>query len=402
MAWRNLWRHGLRTWLTASAAIFANALLIFAICLQFGTYQMMIDNSLRVLTGHLQVQAPGYHEQPRLYRTLASIQAVAHQLRQATGARVAARAQAFALISSETRSFGLQILGLEPDYEPALSTLPGQIKQGRFLTADDQGVLVLGAVAARNLKVQPGDQLTLLGSGRDGAMAAALVRVVGIFESGLAEVDRNLALMNLPDFQSTFAMGDSGHSLVLRAGSLAGVEALQRAVAQQLAGQPVAILDWQQLQPGLRQAITADLASSWFMYGVLIGLVALSVLNTQLMAVLERTREFGIMLALGLRPGRLARLVLLEAALMAGLGLLLGLAIGLPVALWLQQVGFSYPGMAEYAARFNLDPRIYPQVSAFAVLLGPVVVFIASLLAALYPATRLYRLAPVPAMRAAQ
>jgi len=159
-------------------------------------------------------------------------------------------------------------------------------------------------------------------------------------------------------------------------------------------------LNWNQLQPGLKQAIQTDMTSAWFMYAVLIILVAFSVLNTQLMSVLERTREFGVITALGVKPGRLASLVMLETLLMAFLGLMIGLALGWAVALYLNAVGFHYPGMEAMAEKFNLPDRIYPRVSFFSMVLGPGVVFLFSLLAAVYPSLRLFRLQPVAAMRA--
>jgi len=157
---------------------------------------------------------------------------------------------------------------------------------------------------------------------------------------------------------------------------------------------------WDELQPGLRQAIRADMTSAWFMYTILIVLVAFSVLNTQLMSVLERTREFGTMMALGLRPARLGVLVMLETGMMTGLGLLLGIALGALITAYLSVVGFSYPGMAEMAVKFNLPERMYPAISALSLSLGPTIVACGSLLAAIYPALRLNRLLPVEAMRA--
>jgi ABC-type antimicrobial peptide transport system permease subunit len=124
-------------------------------------------------------------------------------------------------------------------------------------------------------------------------------------------------------------------------------------------------------------------------------------LNTQLMSVLDRTREFGIVMALGLTPGRLGGLVLLESAIMAGMGLLLGLLGGMMVVAYFGIYGFTYPGLEEMATRFNLPGRIYPSASPSALLLGPSVVFVACLIAALYPAARLFRMQPVAAMRSA-
>ena len=140
--------------------------------------------------------------------------------------------------------------------------------------------------------------------------------------------------------------------------------------------------------------------SAWFMYGILIILVAFSVLNTQLMSVLERTREFGTMMALGLKPTRLGALVITETFFMSSLGLILGAILGTAFTYYLSIVGFSYPGMEDMADRFNLDDRIYPTLSLLSIFLGPGIVFICSLLASLYPALRLFFLQPINAMKA--
>jgi putative ABC transport system permease protein len=119
------------------------------------------------------------------------------------------------------------------------------------------------------------------------------------------------------------------------------------------------------------------------------------------MSVLERTREFGVMLALGMGPARLARLVAMETLLMSCLGLGLGILLGALLTVYLSYAGFSYPGMEEMAARFNMSERMYPQVSLLSLTWGPLTVFLGAMLAAVYPALRLFRLEPVAAMRAA-
>lgn len=401
LAWRNLWRHGRRTWLTVGAMIFSNSLLIFAISLQFGSYDMMIDNTLQAYSGHIQLQHQRYLDEPKMRYALPSVESGAQRLRDELGlASISARAAGFALASSEERSYGLQIIGVDAAHEPLVSTLPGLVKQGRYLESGAAAEIVIGAVLARNLKVGPGDELTFLGSGFDDSFAAGVVQIVGVFESGVADLDRSMAQINLGYFQEVFAMRGHGHSIVIRAEHIDDVEQLMMKIQSiGMTGDQLALRHWDDLQPGLRQAIQADLTSNSFMYIVLIVLVAFSVLNTQLMSVLERTREFGTMMALGLKPSRLSRLVMLETALMTGLGLMLGITCGLLLNLYLSRVGFSYPGMEEMALKFNLPDRMYPEISLFTLTMGPSIVAIASLLAAIYPATRLYRLLPIEAMR---
>ncbi|HKJ50541.1 MAG TPA: FtsX-like permease family protein [Gammaproteobacteria bacterium] len=403
MAWRNLWRRGRRTWLTVGAMVFSNILLVFSISLQFGSYDMMIDNSLQAYTGHLQLQHPRYLDDPRMRYALADVAGTAHLLREKLGLQsISARATGFALASSKERSFGLQIVGVDAAHEPLVSTLPGLVRQGQYLKPEGREEIVIGSVLARNLKVRPGDELTFLGSGYDDSFAAGVVRVAGIFTSGITEIDRGMAQVNLGYFQQVFAMGDRGHNVVIRAPSIEQVNSLAARIGALgiVDGKEVVLRNWDELQPGLRQAIQADMTSAWFMYMVLIVLVAFSVLNTQLMSVLERTREFGTMLALGLKPARLARLVMQETALMTALGLGLGIAGGFLLTWYLSYAGFSYPGMKEMSERFYLPDRMYPAISLLSLTLGPSIVALGSLLASIYPATRLYRLSPVAAMRA--
>jgi len=401
LAWRNLWRQPRRTWLTVGAMVFSNALLVFMISIQFSTYELMIDNTLQAFTGHIQVQAPGYKDDLKMRQTVPDVASLASSLRRELGMEsIAARAAAFALASSEERSYGLQIFGVETEFESFVSTIPGLVRDGRFLDDMDASEIVVGKVLARNLRVTLGDEVTLLGSGRDGSFAAAIATVVGIFDSGVPDIDRSIAEVPLGFFQDVFYMEGAGHQVVIAAPDLDSVAAIRTEV-EGLVPASLAVLDWDALQPGLRQAIQADISSAFFMYGVLVVLVAFSVLNTQLMSVLERTHEFGITMALGIAPGRLGRLVFLETAMMGLLGLGLGALIGGIVTEWFGYTGFSYPGMEEMAANFNLPSRFYPQTTPLTLFLGPAIVFVGGMLAAIYPALRLHRLHPVEAMRAA-
>ncbi|MEP5567115.1 MAG: FtsX-like permease family protein [Halioglobus sp.] len=401
LAWRNLWRHGRRTWLTVGAMVFCNALLVFLISTQLGSYAMMIDGTLGFLTGHLQVQEARYNDEPRMRYTVPDGIALAQKLRESTrNPAFAARGSAFALASSEDRSFGIQILGVQPASESGVSTLPGLIGEGRYLNSGNAAEIVIGSVLARNLKVNVDDEITFLGSGRDDSFAAGIATVVGIIDSGMTELDRSIAEIPLEYFQEIFAMEDDVHMIVSKVDDLDKVAPLQAQVQQQLSDPELKVLDWDQLQPGLSQAIQADLFSSFVMYAVLIVLVAFSVLNTQLMSVLERTREFGVMTALGVSPGQLGRLVLLETAIMSLLGLLLGCLVGGLATAYLGQTGIALDGMKEAMERYNIEGRLYPQLSVLSLLAGPVIVFLGGMLAAIYPALRLYTLQPVAAMRA--
>jgi len=275
------------------------------------------------------------------------------------------------------------------------------IKNGRFLSSDDAQEAVIGSVLARNLKLNVGEELILLGTGKDGSMAATVVPVVGIFESGSADLDRHMVQLPLGTFQDVFSMGEHGHTIVVAGESLEQLDGLIDTVRAGLpADSHLVVLSWEALIPGLKQAIQMDWASGWFLYLSLIIIVTFSILNTFLMSVLERTREFGIMLALGARPGRIGGLVMLESIWLTLLGLAVGVAVGTVVVSYFHIHGFSYPGMEEIAAYYNLPAVITMTLSPLSLTLGPAVILIVTCASALYPALRIRLLKPVDAMRA--
>jgi putative ABC transport system permease protein len=401
LAWRNLWRHPRRTGLTIAAMVFADTLLVFMLGLQFGQYRMMIDNSLRVFTGQMQVQASGYQDEPHIYRTIPAADRLAQDIRQHTQLNaVSVRCYGFALVSSDTRTIGAQISGVDPKHEPLVSTIPGLVKQGRYL-ASSSNEIVVGSTLARNLNISVGDELTLLGSGRDGSIAATIAPVVGVFESGNRDIDRQMLSMPIDTFRDVFSMGDQAHSIIIggERSQADRIAAAARAAIQE--NEDLVLLNWEELLPGLKQAIQADFTSAWFMYIVLIVLIAFGMLNTMLMSVLERTHEFGIFLALGVRHGRLGRMIITEAAILAMIGMLLGILAGGLLTWYFQVNGFTYPGMEEMAERFNIPSVLHPEMSFRSLLPGPLAVFVATLLASLYPVWHLRKLRPIEALQTA-
>jgi putative ABC transport system permease protein len=402
LAWRNLWRNPRRTLLTVAAVAFATMILVFMTALQRGGYGAMIESAVSVFTGHLQVQARGYHDDPQLDKSLADASALEERIAAVPGVQaVTSRAESYALVSSPSRTYGAAIVGVEPHAEPALSTLPRSVREGRFLASPRAAEAVVGRTLAQNLSLSLGDELTLLGQGREGTLAVAMLEVVGIFESGSPDLDRTTVEIPLETFQDTFTMGDRVHSVVVRTTDLSRVDRVARAVAAAVADQPdVAVLTWDQLLEGLKQGISLDAAVGWFLYAVLVFVVTFSILNTFLMAVLERTREFGVLLALGTRSGFLGGVVMAESLLLLLLGLAVGLGLGVGVCGVAAHYGIAFSSSEELLAQWNLPARIYPRLNLFTLTVGPAAVFVVTALAALFPLVRVRRLRPVDAMKA--
>ena len=405
MAWRNIWRNPRRTILTVCAITFASVLLVFMLSFQFGSYETMINTSVKISTGHLQIQAEKYLEKKSIRFVIPEPRAVADIVDHIP--EVAAytfRGQAFSLISSKDRTYGVVVTGIDPQKEANVSRIKKLVHTGNFLAADDVNQAVVGRLLAKNLRVTIGDELTLLGQGRDGSIAATVVQVKGIFSSGIDAFDRSAMQIPLAAFQDTFSMDGAVHEVVVIAKSLAhisGIKAkLQAGLSVLNSAKPLKTLDWQELMPGLRQAIEMDLVSGLIFYGLLIIVVAFSILNTFLMAIFERTKEFGVMMAIGTTPRRLTKVLLIESMAMTLIGIIAGIILGIGITYYFQVHGIDFSGGSELLSQFGITGRMYPKLSLLSVSIGPFMVLFFTFFAALYPALKVRRLRPVEAMTA--
>lgn len=407
MAWRNIWRNPRRTLLTIMAIAFACILLVFMLSFQFGSYDTMINSSVKINTGHLQIQAKGYNENRTMRLVVSEPETVNQVLSEIPEVDAfTSRSRSFALASSLKRTYGAMIVGVDPAREARVSTLETIIRKGSYLS--DSGTskglteALVGRLLARNLSVGLGDEITILGQGRDGSVAATVVRVHGIFNSGMDAFDLSTIQIPLSDFQEVFAMGKAVHEVVVLGHALADVpiikDRLNRALHKNENTRSLAVLDWDDLMPGLKQAIHMDLVSGSFFYLILIMVVAFSILNTFLMAILERTHEFGVMMAMGTRPSRLTRLVLTESAGMTLVGVAAGMLLGCMLTAYFQAVGIDLSGSSDILSQYGIPSRLYPRLTLLSATTGPMVVLLITLAAALYPAMKIRRLKPVEAM----
>jgi ABC-type lipoprotein release transport system permease subunit len=406
MAWRNIWRNPRRTILTICAIAFASLLLVFMLSFQFGSYETMINTSVKIHTGHLQIQAKDYQDKKSIRLVVpdpAEIAGIVAKIPQV--AAYTFRCQAFSLVSSQQRTYGVVVTGIDPKREATVSRLKSLIRQGEFLSEADTDQALVGKLLARNLRLKPGDELTVMGQGRDGSIAATVVKVKGIFSSGIDDFDRAAIQISLQTFQEVYSMAGAVHEVVVIADSLGDVVQIKKALMKDLASlhlkKPLTVLDWNELMPGLRQSIEMDLISGLIFYLLLLLVVAFSILNTFLMAIFERTREFGVMMAIGTTPGRLTKILLIESMTMTLVGVIAGILLGSLVTIFFQSYGIDISGASELLSQFGITGRMYPKLMGLSVVSGPLAVLAITFVTALYPALKVRRMRPVEAMRAA-
>ena len=307
------------------------------------------------------------------------------------------RVEAFALVSVGERSFGAQVLGVDIAAEEQTVRFVRMLSAGR--TLEGPGDAVLGTILARNLGAKIGDEVVVLGAGKEGGVAALVFNVVGLLETGMSDLDRALMLAPLQEVQSGFGLDDEVHTLAIRVDDLKDSPRVVRRLQQALPD-TLSVRNWDRVLPELKQGIEVDRISGRIMYGIIMGLVVFSVVNSFIMTVFERTREFGMLLAIGMRPNRILLMIQWEALFVSLIGIAIGLALASALTYWLMHVGiYLGEGMQEYARQFYMPDRMYPSFSWEAMTVAPLVMLIGTQIAALLPALRIRRLRAVEALR---
>lgn len=396
MAWRNLWRHPKRTLMTILAMSLTNALFIFMLAFQLGSYDNMKTQSLSLLDGFGQFQHPAFLEVPSLRHSFQIPPNLENRVQQLPGLVASGyRTQAFGLLSAGDFNQGALVLGVQPLNEPKLSTLPNLIQQGRFLNAEDSNHIVIGEALAQLLKVNVGEEIQLLGQDKDGSLAAERFTLVGIFRSGTHELDRQLTLIPFDHAQTLFALPHQAHQFVVITQPFQHIETLTPQLQQLAAEVDLSYRDWTQLQPGVAQGIKLDFYSGFIWYIAILLIVVLILFNTLLMSALEREREFGLMLSLGLSRKQLAILTQLETHFTLGLGTVFGMLVGISITLYFTQTGITLPGTEDMFKQYGMSASIYPTLNALAICFAPVFLWLSSWLMSMMIVWRLFKLHPL-------
>lgn len=403
LAWRSLWRHPRRTLFTASAMGIGLALLLVFLGIGDGSHLQMIDATVELSSGHVLVEAKGYGR----YRAEENL-LDAEDLRRARewldtvrkefGIRsVLPRIHASGLLATADGSCGIGMLGLDGDLERPTSRFAAKITQGNFVGGEKDESVVLGAGAARRLEAGVGDKavLTLQAPGSHD-LVSALVRIGGIVETGLPDVDTGLMLAPIGKARAVLGLGEAAHQLAVLLDDSRNAERLRSRAREALPG--LEIVTWREDLPELDAAIRLDDGGNYLYNSVFFVLIGFTVLNTLLMSVLERRREFALMQALGVDPGLAFRVVALESVLLATLAIVLGGVLGLAGHAYLATRGlpislFTDRDLAETG--FLIDPVLYSVLSLRRVLQSCFWVYATGLLLGLLPALRAARRAPV-------
>jgi ABC-type lipoprotein release transport system permease subunit len=419
LAWRNLWRHKRRTFMILFAFALGVWSMVVIAAISRGSLEQQLTNSILNLTGHIQIHAPGYRDDPVIeHRFTPPGGALAESagatslsrgprldpLAEALGARDVtawgARVRVPAVVASERESAGVTLVGIEPQREEKLSFIPEAITEGRYLAAPDDEGLLLGRKLAERLETGLGRRVVLMSQDVNNRVADRGFRVVGIFDTQPQQMEEAYVFISRGTAQQLLKMGDSVTEIAVMTTDRDRLDApLARLRSAAAAGtsDSLEVEPWTVVEPllVLTQRITDVILIIW--YVIVFAAMSFGLINTLLMAVFERTREFGLFQALGMRPTHIVGQVLVESLILLALALAIGNVAAWGTVLSLKG-GIDLSAVAEGMELVGVAPVIYPTWSADDMAAANILVFVLGVLASLYPAWRAAQHVPIEAI----
>jgi putative ABC transport system permease protein len=400
LAWRNIWRHRRRTIIIVLAMSLTLALMMFYDGIVNGFTDTIYGNAVKVLGGNIQVHAAGYQEQasatPLLPLADPQVVIKAAEANPATLGAVQ-RINTGGLLTNQEGAFSVGITGIEPEKELNLNVIGQNVKAGRNLTSSDGDSLLIGKGLADEMSVKVGDRITLVGRATHDQLRQRTMTVIGIFDLGMPEIEQQTVYISLGEAQSLYGLNDQSTEVAVFLKHIGQENTVIKSMQSSLPGYEIE--SFQANYPDLASAITTKGSVMNIFSVIIIAIAGVGILNLLLMAIYERTREIGMLGALGLKPRQISLLFILEGTMIGLVGVAAGIVLGLAFNGLVMKVGLDFSSFSSISSYMALiKDKIYPTWGTEKLLSRALVVAIISALASVIPAIEAGRREPAEAL----
>ena len=400
LAWRNIWRNPRRTMVLLTAIIVGVWSMIVLSALMRGIADQLVRNGIATLTGHIQVHQKGYRNDPVIDYSIIEPKIVETALKKVlpAGAHWTSRVRVSAVASNARHSGGITLIGIDPQREAAISFIGQAIREGHYLKPDDEYGIIAGNALVKKFKTRLGRKLVLMSQDTGREIASRAFRIVGIFRGELEATEKQFVFVTLPAAQQMLKLKKSISevSIILPAHEKAAPVAA--ALEDELSPGDYEIHTWQELLPLVTGVLKMYDGFIFLWFLVVFIAMGFGIVNTTLMAVFERIREFGLLKALGMKPLGIIKEVLIESFFLLIIGMLIGNSLGFLGIFILSETGIDLSSFAEGMEFVGMSRIIYPVIYSKDVVTANLVVFILGLFVSAYPAAKAARITPIEAL----
>jgi len=397
LAWRNLWRNLRRTSIMLAAVVIGVWAMIFMIALMRGMVDDMLFDGIRSLPGHVQIHNPSFRDDPTVARLLPGPdEDLTAALNQPDVVAWSSRVRVPAVVMSERNSRGVTLVGIDPVAEALISFVADDIAEGRFLESVEDPGLILGRRLLDRLETEVGKRVVIMTQDPDNEIADRGFRIIGVYEAQVASTEEAYAFAGRGTLQAMLGIGGQVSEVAVLGADYRDVEALYRRI-DAAAGDRAEVLPWYELDRYLSSML--GMMDGFVLVWIVVIFLALSfgLVNTLVMAVFERVREIGLMMALGMKPGVILGQIIAESLMLLGIGLLIGNIVAWATIQPLRG-GIDLSVVSEGMEMMGVGNVLTPSLQASDMVLATVVVLVLGFFASLSPAVRASRYHPVEAI----
>lgn len=365
-----------------------------------GSYEKMKENAVKSYSGYIQIHKNGYWDDKTINNVFSLDDNVIRKLESDKRLNVVIpRLESFALASSGESTKGVAVMGISPEKEDRMTKIKSYLKEGEFITIDDQSVLIASGLA-KFLKVKVNDTLVLFSSGYHGATAAALYPVKGILKLPTPEMDRSTIYMPLKEAQNFFSTGNQLTALVFDLNDIKDLDGVEQVITSSIDLDLYEVMDWTFMNKELLQMIETDNAGGVIMIAILYLVIAFGIFGTVLMMTNERMREFSVMISVGMQKSKLALVIIVELIFLTSIAVLAGIAISLPVMFYFYYNPIEFSGDAVQAMKdFNFEPVMPMSMDLQIFVFQGIAISILMLIAMSYPTIKIMTLQVAKGLR---
>jgi len=399
MAWRNIWRNPRRSIVILIAIVIGTFAMITSSALMRGFEKGMIKNSLSTLTGEVQIHHPEYLDDPVVENSMEDASAVEAALSEALpeSAHWTTRVRINAIVSNARHSTGATLVGIDPQREAKVSFIGGAVTDGRYLEQGDKNAIVVGRAFSDQFETEIGKKLVVMCQAADTEIASRAFRIVGVYDAELEATEKRFVFITKPAAQDMLKIGNAISEAALVTGEKLLPEQAAAELKEKLGTEKYSIKTWRELKPMVVAYVRLINGFTLIWNIIIFVAMGFGIVNTTLMAVFERIREFGLFKALGMRPRWILRQVVTESFILLVIGAAAGNFLAL-LTVWALSGGIDLSSFAEGMEYVGFSRVIYPYVYAQDVASANLIVCILGLLVSLYPAGKAARFTPVEAL----
>jgi ABC-type lipoprotein release transport system permease subunit len=400
LAWRNIWRNTRRTIIILTAVVIGVWSMVMLGSLMRGIAVGMIHNGISTLTGHIQIHCRGYRDDPAIENSITDPLIVKKALAEILPAGTAwtARVRVNAVASNARHSSGVTLVGIDPATEAKVSFIGSAIAQGRYLNADDRNGIVIGEALIKKFDAKLGRKLVLMSQDTLGEIGSLSFRIIGIFEAEMEATEKQFVFVTKMASRNLLRLDEAISEIsILLPGKPDHPEVINKLKATLPADQ-FEVSSWRELLPFQTAYLNILDGFMWIWYLVVFVAMGFGIVNTTLMAVFERMREFGLLKALGMKPWWILRQVLTESTLLLVTGMIIGNILAAVCIFILARSGIDLSALAAGVEYAGMTRVIYPAIAIKDILSSNLIVFFLGLLVSAYPAVKAARFTPVEAL----